>query len=52
MNNIDVVDTVKYAIAMSTITISTEETIHPGMCDDLVEQYMDNIEWTELEYSK
>jgi fructose-1-phosphate kinase PfkB-like protein len=52
MNNINVVDTVKYAIAMSTITISTEETIHPDMCDDLVEQYMDNIKWTELEYSK
>lgn len=52
MNNINVVDTVKYAIAMSTITISTEETIHPDMCDGLVEQYMGNIEWTELEYSK
>jgi len=52
MNNINVVDTVKYAISMSTITIATEETIHPDMCNNLVEQYMDNINWTEIKYSK
>ena len=51
MNNISLVDTVKYAIAMSTITIATEETIHPDMCNNLVEQYMDNINWTEINYS-
>jgi len=51
MNNINVVDTVKYAIAMSTITIATEETIHPDMCNNLVEQYMGNINWTEIKYS-
>ena len=47
MNNTNIVDTVKYAISMSTITISTEETIHPDMSDDLVKQYMDKINWTE-----
>ncbi len=50
MNNIDIVDTVKYAITMSTITISTEETIHPEMCNDLVKTYMNKIEWTQVKY--
>lgn len=52
MNNIELVDTVKYAIAMSTITISTKETIHPDMCHELVKEYMNNINWTEIKYKK
>ncbi|MEG2789743.1 MAG: carbohydrate kinase family protein [Romboutsia sp.] len=52
MNNTNLVDTVKFAISMSTITISTEDTIHSDMCYDLVEQYVGNIDWTELEYTK
>ena len=48
MNNINIIDTVKYAISMSTITISTEETIHPVMSHELVKEYMDKIEWTEV----
>ena len=50
MDNINIVDTVKYAIAMSTITISTEETIHPEMCNELVENYIQNIEWIEKKF--
>ena len=50
MNNVDIVDTVKYAISMSTITISTEETIHPDMCNELVKEYMDKINWTQTIY--
>ena len=50
MNNIDIVDTVKYAISMSTITISTEETIHPDMCNELVKEYMNKINWTQTIY--
>ena len=52
MNNTDLVDTVKYAIAMSTITISTKEVIHPDMSHDLVEEYMNKINWTEEIYKK
>ena len=52
MNNINIIDTVKYAISMSTITISTEETIHPDMSHELVKEYMDKIEWTEVKYIK
>ena len=42
MNNINIVDTVKYAITMSTITISTEETIHPDMSHELVKESIDS----------
>ena len=52
MNNTNIVDTVKYAISMSTITISTEETIHPDMSHELVKEYMDKIEWIEVNYNK
>ena len=50
--NTNIVDTVKYAISMSTITISTEETIHPDMSHELVKEYMDKIEWIEVNYNK
>ncbi|MGL5314264.1 MAG: carbohydrate kinase family protein [Peptostreptococcaceae bacterium] len=50
MNDINIVDTVKYAISMSTITIATEETIHPEMCNELVKEYMDTINWTQTVY--
>ena len=52
MKSTNIVDTVKYAIAMSTITISTEETIHPDMSQDLVQKYVNEIDWTEEKYSK
>lgn len=38
-------DTVRHAIAMSIITIAHEETIHPGMSKELVEEYIKTIEW-------
>ena len=50
MNNVDIVDTVKYAMSMSTITISTEETIHPEMSNELVKEYMNKINWTQTIY--
>lgn len=50
MNNINIVETVKYAIAMSCITIATEETIHSKMSHSLVKEYIENIDWTELKY--
>ena len=43
-------DTVKYAIAMSVITISHEATIHPNMEKEFVEKYINSINWLETEY--
>ena len=45
--DLDLSDTVKYAIAMSTITISHEDTIHPDMTDELVKENINKINWTE-----
>lgn len=50
MNNLSLKDTVKYAIAMSTITISHEDTINPKMSDEYVELYLNKIEWEEDTY--
>lgn len=50
MNGIDIVNTVKYAMSMSNITIATEETIHPDMCNELVKEYMEKINWTQTIY--
>ncbi|MEG0012599.1 MAG: carbohydrate kinase family protein [Cellulosilyticaceae bacterium] len=43
-------DTVKYAVAMSVITISHEETIHPEMRHDLVEETIQKVDWTYTQY--
>lgn len=50
MNELSIVDTVKYAIAMAAITISHVETIHPNMGQSIVEQYLQRMEWTEEEF--
>ena len=50
MNEMSIQDTVKYAIAMSAITISHEQTIHPDMGYDLVQQYLDTLEWCEEKF--
>ena len=50
MKNLPVKDTVKFAVAMSSITISHEETIHPDMCHDLVDKCMDCFDWVEKEF--
>ena len=51
MNNLSLKDTAKYAIAMSVITITHEDTINPKMNKDYVEYYMDKIQWDEKEIS-
>lgn len=43
-------DTVKYAIAMSNITISHEATIHPEMSDVRVEEYLSACTWDEITF--
>lgn len=50
MNDLSLRDTVKYAIAMSTITISHEDTINPKMSGEYVELYLNKIDWEEVTY--
>ena len=50
MKNIKLKDTVKYAVAMSVLTIAHEETIHPEMSDAIVLEHIEKIDWTEKEY--
>ncbi len=50
MTRLNMKETVRYAIAMSIITIAHEETIHPDMCCDLVTEYMQKIVWEEVEF--
>ncbi|WP_330547599.1 carbohydrate kinase family protein [Cellulosilyticum sp. WCF-2] len=45
MANKSTVEIVKYAIAMSNITIAHEETINPNMAADLVEAYVREAQW-------
>ena len=47
MKGLSLKETVKYAIAMSVITISHEDTINPKMSDDYVKYYIDKIKWEE-----
>ena len=50
MNNLAIKDTVKYAIAMSAITIYHEDTINPKMSEEYVEVYLNKLEWEENTY--
>ncbi|MGL5353503.1 MAG: carbohydrate kinase family protein, partial [Clostridium sp.] len=47
MKNCSLRETVKYAIAMSVVTISHEETINPKMSEEYVNEFIDKIEWVE-----
>lgn len=47
MNNLSIKDTLKYAMAMSVVTISHEDTIYPNMCCEVVEKYLNAIDWVE-----
>lgn len=48
MNELNVTDTLKYAIAMSAITISHKDTIHPQMGCELVEEYLNKLRFSEI----
>jgi len=50
VNNLPIQETVKFAIAMSIITISHEETIHPDMCFEYIDKVVKATNWTEVEY--
>lgn len=47
INNLSIKDTLKFAVAMSRITITHEETINPEMSYELVEEYVKNTNWIE-----
>ena len=47
MNNLSIKDTVKYAIAMSIITITNENTINPDMSEEYVKEFIEKIRWIE-----
>lgn len=51
MHGLDIIETVKYAIVLSAITISHEETIHPDMGLAIVNEYMEKMEWSEVVFS-
>lgn len=44
-NDVDIVETVKFAIAMANIAIAHEETINPDMKESMVRDYMKTTEW-------
>lgn len=50
MKHFNIRDMLKYAIAMSVITITHEETIHPDMGCKLVEEYLNKIDWEEQSF--
>jgi len=43
-------DMVRFAITMSVITISSEETIHPDMCFEIVDDTIEKLNWEETKY--
>ena len=47
MNNLNIKDTIKYAVAMSIITITHEETINPKISHELVEDLVNRTKWRE-----
>lgn len=49
MHGLSLKETVKYAIGMSIVTISHEDTINPKMCEDYVDYCLNKIEWIETE---
>ena len=50
MRELPVKEMVKYAIAMSNITISTEATIHPEMSEQYVADYLATATWDEISF--
>lgn len=45
MNNLSSIDLIKYAMAMSIVTISHEDTIHPEISSKLVEECIKKVDW-------
>ena len=45
MNGLSIIETLKYAIAMSIITITHEDTINPAISNEYVKNYMNKMTW-------
>lgn len=50
MNNKSIVDIVKFAVTMSSITISHVDTINPKMCNEVVCQHLEELDWEEINF--
>lgn len=50
MNAMSIKDTIKYAIAMSVLTVGHPETINPNLSEELVEKTIHEIQWDFAEY--
>ena len=50
MNHLGIKDTIKYAIAMSVLTVEHPETINPDMSDEMVQKLINEIQWDFAEY--
>lgn len=50
MNQMNLHDTVKFAIAASLLTISHESTIHPNMSIDTVKNIVSTTEWVDTQF--
>ncbi|HAX73082.1 MAG TPA: kinase [Firmicutes bacterium] len=50
MNDLSMVETVKLSQAMSIITISHHETIHPNMNLDYVLEHVNDVSWDEVTF--
>lgn len=47
MHDLPIKETVKFAMAMSIVTISHEETIHPNMGHELIQEIIAKTNWNE-----
>lgn len=47
INNLPIKETVKFSMAMSIVTISHEETIHPEMGHEIINKVIENTTWIE-----
>lgn len=47
INNLSIKEMVKFSMAMSIVTISHEETIHPEMGHELIRKIIENTTWIE-----
>lgn len=50
MNGLSIKDTIKYAIAMSVLTVGHPDTINPDMSDEMVQKTIKEIQWDFAEY--
>ncbi|MCT4619353.1 MAG: carbohydrate kinase family protein [Marinisporobacter sp.] len=50
MNNLSLEETIKFAMAMSIVTISHEAANHPDLNEKMIQEKVKNTNWIEVEY--